>query len=181
MTAYGAKELEEGFRTVRKNTVILAEEIPAEKYDFKSAPGVRSVGEMLAHIAVAPRWQQRTHGDRLSAMDFALFGANTARGVAEEKALASKDDIVKALKEGGETFGAFLGGLSNDVLAERVSFPPPVQPSSKSRLEMLLAVKEHEMHHRAQLMLIQRQLGIVPHLTREREARMAAVQAGSPR
>jgi len=36
---------------------------------------------------------------------------------------------------------------------------------------MLLGVKEHEMHHRSQLMLIQRQLGIVPHLTRARAAR----------
>jgi uncharacterized damage-inducible protein DinB len=38
---------------------------------------------------------------------------------------------------------------------------------------MLMGVKEHEMHHRAQLMLVERQLGLVPHLTREREARMA--------
>ena len=39
---------------------------------------------------------------------------------------------------------------------------------------MLLGVKEHEMHHRAQLMLIQRHLGLVPHLTRAREQRQAA-------
>jgi uncharacterized damage-inducible protein DinB len=38
---------------------------------------------------------------------------------------------------------------------------------------MILSVKEHEMHHRGQVMLIQRMLGIVPHLTREREARTA--------
>jgi uncharacterized damage-inducible protein DinB len=37
-------------------------------------------------------------------------------------------------------------------------------------------VKEHEMHHRGQLMLIQRLLGIVPHLTRRREARMKELQ-----
>jgi uncharacterized damage-inducible protein DinB len=37
----------------------------------------------------------------------------------------------------------------------------------------ILSVKEHEMHHRGQLMVIERQLGIVPHLTREREARFA--------
>jgi uncharacterized damage-inducible protein DinB len=36
---------------------------------------------------------------------------------------------------------------------------------------MLLGVKEHEMHHRAQLMVIERHLGIVPHLTRQRQAR----------
>ena len=38
---------------------------------------------------------------------------------------------------------------------------------------MLLGVKEHEMHHRGQLMMVQRMLGIVPHLTRQREAMTA--------
>ena len=58
-----------------------------------------------------------------------------------------------------------------------MSFPPPVQPSQRTRFEMLLAVKEHEMHHRAQLMLIQRMIGIVPHLTRQREAFAAQVRS----
>ena len=39
---------------------------------------------------------------------------------------------------------------------------------------MLLGPKEHEMHHRGQLMLIQRILGQVPELTRRRAAAMAA-------
>ena len=39
---------------------------------------------------------------------------------------------------------------------------------------MILSVKEHEMHHRGQLMLIERMVGVVPHLTREMQARMAA-------
>ena len=42
------------------------------------------------------------------------------------------------------------------------------------RFEMLLGTKEHEMHHRGQLMLIQRMVGLTPHLTRERQERMAA-------
>ena len=42
-----------------------------------------------------------------------------------------------------------------------------------------MSVKEHEMHHRGQLMLIERMLGIKPHLTREQEARMAAMQAAA--
>jgi len=41
---------------------------------------------------------------------------------------------------------------------------------------MILSVKEHEMHHRGQLMLIQRMLKIVPHLTRNMEARLAQMQ-----
>jgi uncharacterized damage-inducible protein DinB len=33
------------------------------------------------------------------------------------------------------------------------------------------------MHHRGQLMLIERMLDVVPHLTREMQARFAAVSA----
>jgi len=39
---------------------------------------------------------------------------------------------------------------------------------SQSRFEMLQSMKEHEMHHRAQLMVVERLLGVVPHLTRNR-------------
>jgi uncharacterized damage-inducible protein DinB len=45
---------------------------------------------------------------------------------------------------------------------------------------MLIAPKEHEMHHRGQLMLVERMLGIKPHLTRHMEERIAAMQAAQP-
>jgi uncharacterized damage-inducible protein DinB len=51
---------------------------------------------------------------------------------------------------------------------------PGAQPAAKTRFEMLLGTKEHEMHHRGQLMLIQRMIGLVPHLTRVMQERMAA-------
>ena len=63
----------------------------------------------------------------------------------------------------GEIFAAFVDGFSVAKLAEEVQGPPG-QPS-KTRLEGLMSAKEHEMHHRAQLMLIERLLGIEPHLT----------------
>ena len=43
MTYYGGKELAAAFRTVRDNTIKIAEEIPENKYDFKPAPDCRSV------------------------------------------------------------------------------------------------------------------------------------------
>ena len=55
-----------------------------------------------------------------------------------------------------------------------------MQPRSKSRFEMLIAPKEHEMHHRGQLMVIERLLGITPHLTRQMEERIAAMQSAQP-
>ncbi len=55
--------------------------------------------------------------------------------------------------------------------------PPNADPASKSRFEMLLSPKEHEMHHRGQLMAMQRMIGLVPHITRQFQERMAAQAA----
>jgi uncharacterized damage-inducible protein DinB len=68
-------------------------------------------------------------------------------------------------------------GLTDDFLAETVQMAPGMTPPFKSRFEMILSVKEHEMHHRGQLMLIERLLGIVPHMTREMQSRLAATAA----
>ena len=73
---------------------------------------------------------------------------------------------------------------ADDFLAETVIQPPGMDPSTKTRFQMLLSVKEHEMHHRGQLMLMQRIIGLTPHLTRQMEERMAqraaAAQEGQP-
>ena len=59
--------------------------------------------------------------------------------------------------------------------------PQGAVPASKSRFEMLLSPKEHEMHHRGQLMTLQRMVGLVPHLTRQMEERMAQRAAQAQR
>jgi uncharacterized damage-inducible protein DinB len=175
VTYYGAKHLADSFRTVRKNTLTIAEEIPEDKYSFRASPDVMSVGEMLAHLAISPMWQIDVHRDKIERLEFAMFVERLQQAQAEQAALQSKADIVKALKENGERFADFLAGLDEATLSSTVSFPPPVEPSSKSRFEMLLGPKEHEMHHRAQLMLMQRMIGQVPHLTRARQQMQAGV------
>ena len=177
MTYYGGKNLAESFRTVRKNTLAIAEEIPEEKYGYRATPDVMSVGELLAHLAVSPGWQLEVHGQKLSQLDFGMFTARRQRAAAAEKALRSKAEIVAALRAEGEKFASFMESLDEATLSSTVSFPPPVQPATKTRFEMLLGAKEHEMHHRGQLMLLQRLLGQVPHLTRARQA-MSAQAAG---
>jgi uncharacterized damage-inducible protein DinB len=179
MTYYGATNLADSFRTVRKNTLTIANEIPEEHYGYKATPDVMSVGELLAHLAISPMWQIEVHTKKMEHLDFAYFSARTQQATLDEKALATKADIVRALTENGEQFAAFVEGLDEATLASAVTFPPPLQPSSKSRFELLLGPKEHEMHHRGQLMLIQRLLGQVPELTRRRQAARAQVAAGT--
>ena len=104
---YGTKELAEGFRTVRKNTIQIAEDIPAGKYDFRAAPDVKSVGGMLAHLAVSPRWQVAVHGDRVSSIDFAFFGTRLAQAAARNRH-ADEEQIIAALEQGGDQFVTFV-------------------------------------------------------------------------
>ena len=169
MTYYGAKELAASFRTVRGNTLIIANEIPEEKYSFKATPDVMSVGELLAHIAVSPMWHVEAHSKKMPALDRAFFADRMGKAAAEQASLKSKADIVKALTDKGEQFTKFLEGLDEATLAQNVALPM----NSRTRFDMLLGAKEHEMHHRAQLMLIQRLIGQVPELTRRRQAMMA--------
>jgi uncharacterized damage-inducible protein DinB len=96
---------------------------------------------------------------------------------AEQAKPRNKAEVVAFLEAEGEKFASELEGSSDAFLAETVTMMPGAEPPAKSRFELLLGVKEHEMHHRAQLMLIERIIGIVPHLTRQMEERMAQWQA----
>jgi len=180
LNCYGAKELAESFRTVRKNTITIAQELPEEKYSFRPAPNTRTVGELLAHISLAYSFQYQIHGqERRSSLEGFNFPSLMQRLVAEEKGQRSKDQIIEMLRNSGEKWAGWLEGLTDSFLGERVEMPPGATPPSRSRFEMILSVKEHEMHHRGQLMLIERMVGIVPHLTREMQARMTAATTKS--
>lgn len=180
MTYYGSKEMADAFRTVRRNTIQIAQDIPEDKFSFRPSADSRTVAEELAHVACSTLWQVQAHAvDKKTFITFEDFGAYMARSTAEEQKLTTKTDILNALNKNGEEFANFLERLTEEQLAEQVSFPPPVQPSSKSRFEMVLGTKEHEMHHRAKLMVIERLLGIVPHLTRARQQRTETATAAT--
>lgn len=173
MTHYGSKELAQSFRTVRKNTLEAAWDIPEGRYDFAATPDCRSVEKLLTHIALTYRLQHRVHAvEKRSSMEGLDFPAIMAELGVEEAEPRTKSQVITMLEEEGEIWATFLDGVSDEFLAEPVSFPPEFSQPPKSRFELILGVKEHEMHHRGQLMLVQRMLGIVPHLTRQREARM---------
>lgn len=174
---YGAKQLAASFRTVRQNTIQIAEDIPEDKYSFVPAEGARSVAQALTHIAISTRMWQGAHETGATNMHEFDWSAAFVELDAEEKKKRSKQELMDLLKSEGERFAKFLGELPEEKLADQIT-EDPSQPT-KSRLESLMSAKEHEMHCRGQLMLIERILGIVPHLTRkyaemEKEMREAA-------
>jgi uncharacterized damage-inducible protein DinB len=177
MTYYSGKELAAAFRTVRGNTIKTAEEIPEDKYTFRPAPDARSVAGTLAHVALSSRIALEIHGKKLTDLKMLNFPQLMQQMHAEEAKPRTKAELLALLASEGEQFATYLEGLTDSFLGERVGMPPGAQPETKSRFEMLLGPKEHEMHHRGQLMVVQRMLGLVPHLTRHFQERMAQMQA----
>jgi uncharacterized damage-inducible protein DinB len=170
MPQYGPAELANAFRTVRKNTVQIAEEIPEDKYDFVAAPGTRSVSSLLRHIAFAPMVQEDMHRvKRVTTLKGYNFGEIVGRCEVEENKPRTKAEIVDLLKNEGERISSWMQSLTPEFLDE--TFSDPTGQNVRTRFESLLGVKEHEMHHRGQLMLVQRLIGLVPHLTRQRNER----------
>jgi uncharacterized damage-inducible protein DinB len=98
---------------------------------------------------------------------------------AEEAKPRTKAELIAFLKTEGDKFASYLESLPESFFAEQVTMPPGAPQATKSRFEMLMSAKEHEMHHRGQLMTIQRIIGQVPHLTRQMQERMAQMQAAA--
>ena len=179
MIYYNARELAASFRTVRGNTIQIAEDIPENQYAYQAAPETRTVEKLLTHIALAPRFTYQIHAvEKRSTVEGFDFPGMMEQLHAEEAKPRTKNEIIEMLGNDGETWAKFVEGVSDDFLAESVALPPGAEPPAKTRFEFFLSVKEHEMHHRAQLMLVERLIGIVPHLTRQMQERMAkATQA----
>src|SRR5262245_37610126 len=132
MTYYGGKEMAEAFRTVRRNTIQIAEDIPDDKYGYRATPDVQTVAEELAHVAAATWWHRQAHAiDKKTFIGFEDFAAYMGKSSEIEKSLTTKTQILEALRRSGDEFAQFLESLSPEQLAETVSFPPPVQPSKR--------------------------------------------------
>ena len=174
MTYYGAKELAASFRIVRGNTIAMAEEIAEDKYGFRATPETRSVGELLVHISQGYTVQYRIQAEeRRTTLEGFDFPSMMQRALAEEKVPRNKEQTIALLHNTGEKWAGWVEGLTEDFLGESVQMRAGMVPTAKSRFEMILSVKEHEMHHRGQLTVIERMVGVVPHLTRALQARLA--------
>ena len=163
MSTYEMRELIAGTRAVRADTIRIAEDVPAEHYDFRPAPESRSVAETLVHIAWLRNFDRAVHDARLDSLEGFDFPALLEETRAEEATPRSKEDIIELLRAEGERHVQWLEALPPEILADRVQMPGG---GSVSRFELLVGTKEHEVHHRAQLTVLERLVDVVPHFTR---------------
>lgn len=181
MNLYTPQQLADSMRVVRRNTIAIAQDIPEAQYDYRPAPDSRSVRETFLHIASMMLFDLQIHEkQRVASMEGFDFQGFMSQLPTYEKRPVPKDAILESLREVGERWCNWVETLPGERAAERVRPRADAAAPGKSRFEMLIGTKEHEMHHRGQLMVVERLLGIVPHLTRNRRRPEPAQKTTGP-
>ena len=142
---------------MQQKFVALAEAIPADKYTWRPAEGVRSIAEVYLHVAGAnygfPQMLGGEMPERVKAKDW-------------EKSTADKDKIVAELKQ---SFANAIAVITSVPTSEIASPLPKLGPdANKGDVEYIMMVHMHE--HLGQSISYARQVGVTPPWTAAAEA-----------
>jgi uncharacterized damage-inducible protein DinB len=117
---------------------------PDDKYDWKPSDTSMSLGKLMNHLWTSER----------GLAEAALNGSFPAERPAP---IAATQDLIAAFDRSHEELVAKVSALTPEQLGEDVA---PFGPDRKmSRMALLHALNEHEVHHRGQLYVYLRILG----------------------
>ena len=134
---------------VSRQLMALAQAIPADKYSWRPAPGVRSVSEVLIHIAQANFYLLSVTGPKMPAdMEHADL----------EKTVTSKPQVIADLKRSLEAVRAARSQLQPGDLERKVQ----IEGKTVTVDGMYLRIIVHDNEHMGQLVAYARMNGIVP-------------------
>lgn len=136
-----AQAMRQSFGYVNRQLLDMAQDFPADKYDFRPTKEVRTFGEVIVHVI---------SGNVYAAKKGA--GQNVKWDELDPKAYHGKDEIVAALKKSIDDGNATLKAAPAGRFAET--------------LDPWLPVIEHAAEHYGQLVVYYRVNGMVPPASR---------------
>ncbi len=134
---------------VSRQLVALAEAIPAEKFAWRPAPGVRSTSEVFMHIALANFYLLSVTGPKMPA-------DMTSNSL--EKSVTAKPEVISWLKRSLEAVKNAHAGVTATDLQRRVK----IEGRDATVDGMYLRIIVHANEHMGQLVAYARMNGIVP-------------------
>ncbi|HEX3437885.1 MAG TPA: DinB family protein [Pseudacidobacterium sp.] len=134
---------------VSRQLTALAEAIPADKYSWRPAPGVRSVSEVLMHIAIANFYLLSVTGPKMPA-DLTSDDM--------EKTVTAKADVINWLKRSLDAVKNARAQLKPGDLQRKVKIEGKVVTVDGMYLRIII----HDNEHMGQLVAYARMNGIVP-------------------
>ena len=143
------------FSELQEHVMALAKAIPEEKYSWRPAPGVRSIQELLLHIA---------YGNQLllnianNAPPMDVLRKQVEENTKGEVAAVSKDKILQILGESFSDVRTSLEGARAAALNRTADF----FGTATTRRGVLATLDTHIAEHEGQLIAYARMNGIVP-------------------
>jgi uncharacterized damage-inducible protein DinB len=134
---------------VSQQLIALAEAIPADKYSWRPAPGVRSVSEVIMHIALANFYLLSVTGPK---MPPDMTSENL------EKTVTKKADVIDWLKRSLAAVKTARAQLKPGDLERKVK----IENKTVTVDGMYLRIIIHDNEHMGQLVAYARMNGIVP-------------------
>ncbi len=134
---------------VSRQLIALAEAIPADKYSWRPGPGVRSISEVLMHIAQSNFYLLSVTGPKMPS-DMAKDNL--------EKTVTSKAAVIADLKRSFDAVKTARAQLKPDDLERKVTIDGKTVPVDGMYLRILV----HDNEHMGQLVAYARMNGIVP-------------------
>ena len=142
------KNVIDDFSEVEGKLVSLAEAIPQDKYDWRPMEGVRSVSEVLKHVA----------GANFSLFQFVGDKKHESMGEDLGKDVTDKEQIIKKLKDSYAYAKDFISKMNMADLEKDVSF----YGTKTNYRGMLFIIMTHGHEHLGQLIAYARMNKIVP-------------------
>ena len=145
------KEYLERLENSRKYLVLVAENMPEEKYDFKPTPESMSFAENLMHIGWAMDWHSQSLMGNREPRD---WNTDTELKVDNK----SKEEMIATIDE---TFGKTIEFISNfdiNKLVERLDY----FGLDRTKRQVLFLLADHITHHRGQMLVYMRLNGLKP-------------------
>jgi uncharacterized damage-inducible protein DinB len=138
----------------------LAEAIPADKYNWRPAEGVRSIGEVYMHVVGANYGFAR------------MLGTPVPAGIDTKAMMAFSSDkgkVIQTLKDSFAHFRSSILAIKDSELEKEIKTP---RGQSTLRGAFFL-ISGHYGEHLGQAIAYARQVGIVPPWTEERQRQEA--------
>jgi uncharacterized damage-inducible protein DinB len=132
----------------------LAEAIPAEKYDWRPAEGVRSVKEVVTHLAGGNYYMA------------SLLGTPVPEGIDPrnlDKTVKSKEMAISTLKASIDHIKKAINSMDADAFNQEVEF----FGGKGTKRQVMLICGDHTAEHLGQLIAYARMNGITPPWSKE--------------
>ena len=159
------------WKTVREDTAQAVEDFSAQALDYKPCADLMSFGEIAQHILQAGHALTGLMLDGVDNMATPEFRQMMGKYAAEVPKADGAGALARELRSRFESDAARLAAKPAEFYAAQIT---RFDGQKVTRLEMLQALKEHELTHRQQLFTYLRLKGIVPATTRRRQAKANA-------